>query len=667
MYTFAICQYYTTNERPVICVSSTHSCPGGKIGLTRSKLRTGEVEAIRPDSVEQVRRAPRRTERSFATVDYLYRIIDVIGAGPNLDAVLRGVVQLLTESTACHGCFIYFLQDGHLVLRAASNQYSHLEGKVSLSIDQGLTGWVARTRRPAYIRDRALEDPRFVYVPELDEEEFQSLGAVPLLARSGDVVGVITLHARAPHEFTRSDLEFLEHTASLVVGAIENARLYEEVSGRVALLTELSRLAQHVAAAASIDEIASVVVEGSRALLGATCCEICLRNADGSLGLRASSPRRAAGQVADQRSGWSALLSTVSRGAVLSGGLAEAVWGPGVVGVSLFTPLVVAEDTLGGLCALVEHDSEDRRNVLAAIASHAAVAIRRQQLIESLKETNQVKDFFEALTRGDAQREELEAQAARLRCDLAAPQVVLQALPWSAPPRPDGRVRAPARQRVPGWPELSTQLESRLKVELPGSIFDRQERSLRALLRVPSSGPEQVAEVVRRLYREGGGSELGPLAAGLSNVCRGPELLARGFEEAATAVRVGPLLKGTAGVFLYEDLGAYRYVLTAEGAVRDRYQERLVRLVDYERRRGTQLLRTLEVYLERQGNIARTARALYLHPNTLRQRLSRIEQLAQLDLEHEDWLSLAMAIKAVKLHVIRSLSQASQAAVEAIR
>ena len=110
---------------------------------------------------------------------------------------------------------------------------------------------------------------------------------------------------------------------------------------------------------------------------------------------------------------------------------------------------------------------------------------------------------------------------------------------------------------------------------------------------------------------------------------------------------------GRAGVFRYEDLGVYRYVLTADNRVHDRYQDALENLVEYERRRGTPLMRTLEAYLEHQGAIVSTARALYMHPNTLRQRLSRIEQLTRLDLHSEDWLSLAMAIKAVKLRVIR--------------
>ena len=45
-----------------------------------------------------------------------------------------------------------------------------------------------------------------------------------------------------------------------------------------------------------------------------------------------------------------------------------------------------------------------------------------------------------------------------------------------------------------------------------------------------------------------------------------------------------------------------------------------------------------------------TARALFIHPNTLRQRLARIEELTGLNLEEEDLLSLELAIKLARLH-----------------
>jgi DNA-binding PucR family transcriptional regulator len=80
--------------------------------------------------------------------------------------------------------------------------------------------------------------------------------------------------------------------------------------------------------------------------------------------------------------------------------------------------------------------------------------------------------------------------------------------------------------------------------------------------------------------------------------------------------------------------------------------------VDYDRRRGTQLLDTLEEYLDHRGNVVGTSRELYIHPNTLRQRLGRIERLSGIDLERDDWLSLAIATKVVKLRRMRRSARA---------
>ena len=134
-----------------------------------------------------------------------------------------------------------------LRIRAASRVYAHVVGKVEFGLDEGLTGWVARTGEPAFIREEALSDPRMKYVPELEEERFQSMVAVPVPARSGEVLGVVVLHTVAPREFDEGVLNFLVHTASLVAGAIENARLYEESRARVDALTNLAQLSERIA------------------------------------------------------------------------------------------------------------------------------------------------------------------------------------------------------------------------------------------------------------------------------------------------------------------------------------------------------------------------------------------------------------------------------------
>ena len=164
--------------------------------------------------------------------------------------------------------------------------------------------------------------------------------------------------------------------------------------------------------------------------------------------------------------------------------------------------------------------------------------------------------------------------------------------------------------------------------------------------------------IVRRVYAQLAEERRDALTIGLSNICRDLRSFRRGFEEASAAAEVGALINGASGVHTYESLGPYRYLLRSEERSGDRHQERLERLAEYDRRRGSRLLRTLEVYLEGRENIVATARTLYVHPNTLRQRLARIERICGYDFEREeDWLSLGIAVKLVKLGAARRSAQ----------
>src|ERR1700681_209206 len=166
-----------------VTISTTEARRGNRLKLaegTRPRESKGGVSSRLPE-----------TRTDYQDPSYLYQVIEAIGAGPDLAGILRRIVSLVTEATRCHACFIYFIRDGQLTLRAASRIYAHLEGKVSFPVGSGLTGWVAKTRQSAVIRDRALEDARVIYVPELEEEQFQSLVSVPMFARNGELIGVI--------------------------------------------------------------------------------------------------------------------------------------------------------------------------------------------------------------------------------------------------------------------------------------------------------------------------------------------------------------------------------------------------------------------------------------------------------------------------------------------
>jgi DNA-binding PucR family transcriptional regulator len=86
-----------------------------------------------------------------------------------------------------------------------------------------------------------------------------------------------------------------------------------------------------------------------------------------------------------------------------------------------------------------------------------------------------------------------------------------------------------------------------------------------------------------------------------------------------------------------------------DGGIRDATVEAVSKLAEYDAQRGAQLVATLEEFLRRHGNISSTSETLYVHPNTLRQRLRRIAELSGLDLRRDDWLMIEIAVKMVKL------------------
>ena len=217
----------------------------------------------------------------------------------------------------------------------------------------------------------------------------------------------------------------------------------------------------------------------------------------------------------------------------------------------------------------------------------------------------------------------LDVRAARLGCDLDERHLVLVA----APP--------------------SDALERALAAVARGSLFDRRDDSMRALLRISAN---EEARTIQRLRRVHG--ELGePVAIGVSNPCAGAASFAAGFEEARHALVGTSVLQGEPGVMTYEELGPYKYLLrmSVDSGARDTHREAIRRLADYDGQRSTFLLRTLEEFLRRRGSISATATALYVHPNTLRQRLRRIQELSGLDLRKDDWLMVEIALKLVRL------------------
>jgi GAF domain-containing protein len=533
---------------------------------------------------------------------FLQEIVSTVASSIELAEVLPAVVRLMTDASGVHACFVYLLEDDtRLVLRAASPPYEKQAGKVVLERGEGLAWWAIERGEPAFIRDNALADPRVKYVPELEEERFQSLLAVPVVGRSGDAIGAITAHTEAPREFSDAEVDFVVTSASLVASAIENARLYEETRLRVVELEQLTELAEEIARAEGLDELLQTVVAGARPLLAARACHVYLLDPSREeLDLEASDPEPG--------------------GARPTLGLAEL--GPELARGGRSTRLAVPLVASGELIGLLVAEGSARVELGRAIASQVAVGVKKVQVIEQLTEKNLIKDFFEELA-GGRSRGDLEGRAARLGCDLDQPHVVLIAEPAS-----DALTRA-------------------LRTAVPGSLFDHREDSLRALVKLTTRSSTGFLERLRRMHDELDEQ----VSIGVSSVCQGEPSFADGFAEAQQALVGTAVLSGKAAVLAYDDLGAYKYLLrvAVDGGIRDATVDAVGKLADYDAQRGAQLLSTLEEFLRRHGSISATSEALYVHPNTLRQRLRRIAELSGLDLRRDDWLAIEIAVKMVKL------------------
>jgi GAF domain-containing protein len=298
-------------------------------------------------------------EGTVAAQDQVLRVLYVIFPSVNssldIEQVLGGIVRLVNDAIVAHATYIFLAEDRgrRIVLRAASERYAHLSGRVSMAAGEGIAGWVLQNAQPVFIPEKALADPRIKYFPELEEEKYQSLVSVPLIAKGQRVIGVIALHAEAPRVFSPQDAAFLVHVASLVAYAIENARLFERTRRSLRELEQLSQIGARIARAETVDDLLSVTVEHGLGLLGAESLRVYLLEPAGDrLRMRAASPGAPDGpDIVSLPELSGELQRTQASGGTLTSVLAGTLWGAATMRSALVAPLVAGDEVMGFLVA----------------------------------------------------------------------------------------------------------------------------------------------------------------------------------------------------------------------------------------------------------------------------------------------------------------------------
>jgi two-component system, sensor histidine kinase PdtaS len=199
--------------------------------------------------------------------------IEAVNSTLDLQEVLSQVATNVAAALEADACFVY-LYDEHadeLVLRATHGSLiDELTRRPRMRPGEGITGSAAAARAPVMIESQAHLDPRFKHFPNLAEDEYESILAVPILTRDGTLEGALNVRTREPRAFVDDEVELLLAIAAQVAQSIEHAKLYAEAQRRVHELEALARISEAVSNSLYLEESLEAIVKTTMDALHAT-------------------------------------------------------------------------------------------------------------------------------------------------------------------------------------------------------------------------------------------------------------------------------------------------------------------------------------------------------------------------------------------------------------
>ncbi len=328
------------------------------------------------------------------------------------------------------------------------------------------------------------------------------------------------------------------------------------------------------------------------------------------------------------------------------------------------TPLRVADTVVGMLHmrAKSEPSASMRKLMLTLIASE----VERVRAPDRAAETASA-DFLRAVLRRElSEHEELLERARELSLTIEEGASMLVARAHPQAPTDEGwrgRVRAVAER---GARAVASRAIAALS-EREGTL------SAEVLVLVPGGDEALAARAADAVLHEMEAGLPGyTFALGRSRVAGEPSELPRAASEALLAANVA---EGSAdgAALAFEQTGAYRLLLSAmsenPSELQRFYAETIEPLVAYDEQYETDLVRTLETFLEADGNVAGTAQRLFTHRHTIYYRLERVRELSGLDVSSSDGREkLSLGLKSMRvLGIASAAGPATEAGAEAGR
>ena len=301
-------------------------------------------------------------------------------------------------------------------------------------------------------------------------------------------------------------------------------------------------------------------------------------------------------------------------------------------------PIRVGTTFYGSIVAVLNSQELHEGMVMAIdhAATVAALDIMKQQAVLNVERRFQA-DFLDDMLSGRIQSHEaVTVRASALAWNLDRPALVMVIAFHRAGQDPAQRWRNHGSFRRDGVRLIDLARTMLHKLDRGVILWERSD-SLVALLSEPCARQNQPTlvrqtsmQIARRISEElqSAGGE-GCSTIGIGRAYSDPLKLHASYEEARQALTIGAKVWGSGAVTHFDDLGVYRILHHhPDKAELDSFaEEALGKLIEYDRKRKTDLVDTLDVLMDCNLNISVAARRLYLHYNSLRYRLQKIEEL----------------------------------------
>jgi sugar diacid utilization regulator len=126
--------------------------------------------------------------------------------------------------------------------------------------------------------------------------------------------------------------------------------------------------------------------------------------------------------------------------------------------------------------------------------------------------------------------------------------------------------------------------------------------------------------------------------------------LFRSFYEAKVALELGKYEMRHEAVRHFENIGIVRMLSNIHHHVLQEYYEEVLKEIFLDQENSTVYIETLEAFYQNNADINQSAEQLYIHPNTLRKRLKKLESILHIDFNRlDDLLEIYVALKIMKM------------------